>query len=54
MTMALVSGLLSAKESELGPEILEHVFKSVYDWHCIVLGSSRDRKDCSFYLGKIV
>ncbi|KDR15308.1 cap-specific mRNA (nucleoside-2'-O-)-methyltransferase 1 [Zootermopsis nevadensis] len=45
------SGLLSAKESELGPEILEHVFKSVYDWHCIVLGSSRDKKDCSFYLG---
>ncbi|PNF43830.1 Cap-specific mRNA (nucleoside-2'-O-)-methyltransferase 1 [Cryptotermes secundus] len=46
------SGLLSAKESELGPEILENVFKSVYDWHCIVLGASRDlRQDCSFYLG---
>ncbi|XP_069684844.1 cap-specific mRNA (nucleoside-2'-O-)-methyltransferase 1 [Periplaneta americana] len=46
------SGSLSTRESELGPEVLEDVFKSVYDWHCVVLGSSRDsRKDCAFYLG---
>jgi len=46
------SALLSAKESELGPENLEHVFKSVYDWHCIVLGNPRDSGEkCSFYLG---
>ena len=52
--MLIVAGLLSAKESELGPESLEHVFKSVYDWHCIVLGNPRDNGEkCSFYLGKV-
>jgi len=46
------SALLSAKESELGPENLECVFKSVYDWHCIVLGNPRDSGEkCSFFLG---
>jgi len=38
----------------LGPENLECVFKSVYDWHCIVLGNPRDSGEkCSFFLGKV-
>jgi len=50
----IVIALLSAKESELGPENLECVFKSVYDWHCIVLGNPRDSGEkCSFFLGKV-
>ncbi|KAJ9582234.1 hypothetical protein L9F63_003363, partial [Diploptera punctata] len=51
-TKAGSSGFFQSKENDLRPEILDGIFKSIYDWHCMVIGSSRDnKKNCSFYLG---
>nr|CAD7569117.1 unnamed protein product [Timema californicum] len=48
---SIPSNVFSKEEIELKPTMMEGVFQSVYDWHCVVLGSSRERKNCTFYLG---
>ncbi|KAK7872080.1 hypothetical protein R5R35_004564 [Gryllus longicercus] len=43
--------VLQGQQKDLQSSMIEHAFKSIYDWHCVVLGSSRETKSCTFYLG---
>ncbi|XP_066991198.1 cap-specific mRNA (nucleoside-2'-O-)-methyltransferase 1 [Anabrus simplex] len=47
------SNFMSEPETELRPsqDMLGLAIKSVYDWHCMVVGSSREHRNCTFYLG---
>lgn len=45
------AAMLVDKERELTPDLMKKCFKSCYDWRCMVIGGSRDKRERTFFFG---